>query len=101
MNSLQIVLAALFVLCASAGVYIWYRAKVLLRDRGFPVSFFERERHMKDIFYMGELLYYERDPEVQRRIRRLRTSMIILLVTNVIVTLAFLAAVLIPFFMTA
>jgi hypothetical protein len=54
--------AILTVTCV-VGNLLWYRAKFLLRSRGFPISFF---RHMSDLPNLHRLITRETDPRRRR-----------------------------------
>ena len=71
---------------AFLGVFVanllWYRLKFLLRDRGYPVSWFHN--HFQDFGHLDDLIVTSgSSPEVQQ-LRRLR----LLIYTAVSVTLA-------------
>lgn len=72
-------IAAFCVLCTNA---LWYRAKFLLRGRGFPVSFFSD--HLQDLRHLSQLAESETDLVRRAEIRRLRAAILGFLVASLI-----------------
>ena len=76
------ILQALFC-CSFIAALFWFRIKFLLRARGYPTSF-SRRGHLKDLFYLRELAYSEREPARKKRIQFFRAFLIVLLITSLV-----------------
>lgn len=96
MTSLQLYVLIALVFCAIPGGFFWFQVKDLLRERGYPVSYFNQRRHMKDFFYMQELIHSERDPLLQAKYRRIRACMTFILVANLTLAALFTLAIILP-----
>ena len=63
------VVAAVFAMLTNV---LWYRAKFLLRSRGYPMSYIS---HFQDLRHLGQLIHAESDPATRRRYRRLQVGL--------------------------
>ena len=73
MSATQETVFAVVVFCVLGTNILWYRAKFMLRGRGFPVSFFSE--HLQDLRHLSELADSETDPVRRAEIRRLRAAL--------------------------
>ena len=63
MNKYQIILFLPFLVCSTITNVLWYRAKTLLRERGFPTSLFTD--HFQDLKHLAEVAAINGDPQSQ------------------------------------
>jgi hypothetical protein len=82
MNSIQVAFFAAFALTAILTNVYWYRAKVLLRARGFPSSFITD--HLSDFRYLAQVIATEENSQQRELFVRLRSK----IKTSLIVSLA-------------
>ena len=85
MNSIQIAFFAAFAVTAILTNVYWYRAKVLLRARGFPSSFITD--HLSDFRYLAQVIATENDSRQRDFFVRLRSK----IKTSLFVSLALFA----------
>jgi hypothetical protein len=91
MNSLQVALFAAFCVTAILTNIYWYRAKFLLRRRGFPSSLITD--HLSDFRYLAQVIATEDDSRQRDFFVRLRSK----IKTSLFVTLALFGAFLLSF----
>jgi len=70
MTTPKILIMVAFAVTSIVGSAFWLRAKVLLRERGFPVSLFHLQ--WQDLEQLALLIGSEQDPVRRARLRRLR-----------------------------
>ena len=78
-----------FAIVAMLTNVLWYRAKFLLRSRGYPMSYI---RHFQDLSHLSQLIQAESDAVTRSRYVRLQRALYISLAVTICLFVAFFAS---------
>ncbi len=68
---------------------LWYRAKFLLRSRGYPMSYI---LHFHDLSHLSQLIHAEPNPVIRARYARLQRALYTAFGITICLFIAFIAS---------